>query len=76
MELNPNLKTAEKKSNFAQSKEKSYTIIFKDNRSYDLHIGKSLFKFGPKESKDVPEWVINHKDFENASKYFVIKENN
>ena len=72
----PEIKTAEKKGVYKQSAEKSFTLIFKDNRSYDLHLGKTVISFSPKGSQIVPEWVVKHKDFENASKYFVIKENN
>ena len=56
------------------SVSKRYVLTFKQNRSFDLHLGKKMISFGPKESIEVDESVVEHKDFAQSSKYFVIKE--
>lgn len=52
------------------------SLRFTQNRSFDLHIGRKIYRFKPyEERKDVPISVLNHKDFESVKKYFTIKEN-
>ena len=53
------------------------TLTFKENRSYELHIGRSIYRFKGRESKRVPSSILAHKDFtERVSKKFVIREVN
>jgi len=53
---------------------KSVELIFTGNRTFELHIGKQILRFSPRESKIVLKSIIEHIDFENVSKYFVVKE--
>lgn len=55
-------------------KETSVVIMFRQNRKFDLHIGREMITFRGRESKKVPKTWINHKDFEVVKKYFIIKE--
>ena len=49
------------------------TIIFKQNRKFDLKIGREYYTFLGREAKKVPKSVITHPDFIQQEKYFVIK---
>jgi len=55
---------------------KTYILRLKHNCSHELHLaGKVAYRFEPNEIKEVPESVINHKDFtKEESKNYVIKE--
>lgn len=57
-----------------QQASDKYTLRFKENRTYFLHVGREVIPFAPFEEKTVPLSVIAHKDFENARKNFVIKD--
>lgn len=53
------------------------TLVFKQNRTKELHVGKVVYRFeGPGSKVDVPKSVIAHPDFEGQRKYFTIKEVN
>jgi len=64
----------------ASPKEKTYvqsaevTLIFKQNRKFHLHIGNTTLAFNGGERVRVPRWVIEHPDFEDQKKYFLVKE--
>jgi hypothetical protein len=58
-----------------KSKKDEVTIMFKQNRSFELHVGRQMIKFSPRETKPVSRSVIEHKDFEVVKDYFLIKEN-
>lgn len=53
--------------------KKTVSLIFRENRKFDLHIGRELMTFGPRERKEVPESWIKHPDFSNVAKYFVVR---
>lgn len=59
---------------FEQSREVDYRLVFKHNRSYELHVWQSVFRFEPMGSLVVPEWVINHPDFKQQADKFIVKE--
>ena len=51
------------------------SVTFKENRSFELHIGNSITRFEGRETKILSKKVTEHKDFTDAmSKKFVIKE--
>lgn len=62
------VKTPEKKQT------KKVKIKFKQNRSFDLHVGRKVLHFGPNETKEVDGEIIAHADFKQVANYFVIKE--
>lgn len=45
------------------SSQGQVTLIFRQRRRYELHIGRVVYVFGPNEAKSVPASVINHPDF-------------
>lgn len=49
-------------------------IMFRQNRKFDLHIGRNVITFLGRETKEIPNSWLLHKDFQNVKKYFVIKE--
>jgi hypothetical protein len=65
------------------AKPRTYTLIFKHNRSCELHVGRELIRFEPNEVKRAkPDGApftddfLNDPDFTAAmKKRFVIKEN-
>lgn len=58
-----------------QKVEKTHSVVitFKENRSYDLHIGRKIITFGPRESKTVPVTYLKHRDFLQQRSKFNIK---
>lgn len=66
----------ENEANFKQSagKEKMYRVTFRENRTFELHLRKDTYRFGPKEHKFVGEDFINHPDFIQQKKYFTVEE--
>jgi hypothetical protein len=50
------------------------TLVFRQNRTYELHIGKEVYTFSGQEHKLVQRSVIDHPDFQNVRKYFEVKE--
>lgn len=56
------------------SSEEFVTLLSKVNGTYELHIGKIIYRFEPRqERKDIPVSVLTHKDFQNVSKYIEVK---
>jgi hypothetical protein len=53
--------------------EKKVNIMFRENRKFDLHIGRNMITFLGRESKPVPVSWLKHKDWFNVSKYFIVK---
>ena len=58
----------------AEEKTDEISLTYRKNRSYELHLGKEVIKFLPKETKILSREILDHKDFEQAAKNFVIKE--
>lgn len=56
----------------ASQKEQMVTLLFKQNRSYELRIGQNFYCFGPSEKVQVPADVIKHPDFESQKIFFEI----
>lgn len=53
---------------------KMATVTFKENRKYDLHIGRKVVVFKARETKDIPAAYLLHPDWKQASKLFLIKK--
>ena len=56
--------------------DKIFILRHRNNCSHELHLsGKVVLVFSPNEIKEVPESIINHKDFtKEESKNYVIRE--
>lgn len=52
---------------------KTVTITFRENRSFDLHIGREIFTFGPRETKPFPVEYLKHRDFIQQKSKFIVK---
>jgi hypothetical protein len=52
---------------------RTITITFRYNRSFDLHIGKKITIFGPRESKPIPVRWLKHRDFLQQKSKFIVK---
>lgn len=48
-------------------------IVFKENRTFELHVGGSVIVFSPNGRQKVPQSIIDHKDFKSVAHYFVIR---
>jgi hypothetical protein len=59
---------------FMQS-EKKTKLTFKENRAFELHVNRKIFKFEGRESKIFDSNLLNHKDFtDKIKKKFIIQE--
>jgi len=56
------------------TKAEKVRLLFKENRSYTLHINRELYQFTPNSSMIVSVDVIKHPDFLTKKKRFVILE--
>jgi len=60
----------------SKSQEKPVSMVkvmFRENRKFDLHIGRQMITFKGRETKEIPVPWVQHKDFESVKKYFVVK---
>jgi hypothetical protein len=48
-------------------------VTFKQNRSFELKIGRSMYFFEPYGTLEIPEDELRHRDFIQQSSYFNIK---
>ena len=71
----------EKAKEVSQPKEVLYNVIFRDNRSFELTVGREFLRFEPhvtnpvvpeKYKNGVPESIISHPDFKIKKDYFNI----
>jgi hypothetical protein len=54
---------------------KDYTVTFRQNRTFELKLGRNEYRFTGRESKNMSKEQVDHPDFtEELKKYFVIKE--
>lgn len=47
-------------------------VTFRGNRKYDLHIGREMVTFLSRETKEIPKKWLNHPDWIQAKKLFVV----
>ncbi len=52
---------------------KTVTITFRENRSFELHVGRQIKKFGPRESRPIPITWLKHRDFIQQKSKFIVK---
>ena len=53
--------------------KQTVSVMFRQNRKFDLHIGRNMVVFKGRETKEIPREWINHIDWVNVAKYFTIK---
>ena len=61
-------------TNFDSEKEKMYSVTFRHNRSFELHIRKNIMRFTANETKILPDSIINNPAFQQQKNNFSIKE--
>lgn len=66
--------SSKEKEKIVEKDSENVTLIFKGNRTFELHIGRAMYRFEGRVSKQVPRSVLSHPDFANVKKYFVIGE--
>jgi hypothetical protein len=64
---------ASEEKKYSQTR-KRYMIMFKENRSFELYVGRGYYRFGPYEQLEVDEDFINHPDFIQQQKSFAVRE--
>lgn len=52
---------------------KMVTVTFRDNRKFDLHIGREMVTFKGRETKSIPSAYLTHKDWVQVKHLFVVK---
>ena len=52
---------------------KKVSIMFRENRKFDLHVGRDMITFMGRESKKVPASWLKHPDFLQQKIHFVVK---
>ena len=55
-------------------KEELKIITFKENRKFDLHIGREVIVFKARESKPVPKRFLSHPDWFQVEKLFIVEK--
>jgi hypothetical protein len=64
--------TAAIEPNFTASAPTEYTVIFKENRPFELVINRKMYRWEPYESKTLASSEVNSDDFQSAKQYFTI----
>ena len=65
-------KIEKKEEKFTQTKDR-VKITFRQNRTFNLHLGRDVIIFSGRETKEIDRSLLSHKDFTDAIKeYFVI----
>ena len=54
-------------------KNEQIEVTYRYNRKYDLHIGRYMETFKARETKKIPKKWLEHRDWKNVAKNFVIK---
>ena len=56
-----------------KASEKKGTIMFKQMRKYDLHVGRNMITFRGREEKKIPASWLKHEDFLHVKNLFIIR---
>lgn len=49
------------------------TVVFRQNRKFDLHVGREMVVFEGRVAKQIPVEWLQSPDFQQVAKYFVVK---
>lgn len=55
-------------------KDRRFVLRFQQNRSFELHVGSTVYAFAPNGSQEVPAWVVEHPDFAQVAGLFGVSE--
>jgi hypothetical protein len=53
---------------------KTYKVIFRQNRPFELYIGRNMYRFEPYGEKVLGEEEVKHPDFISHRNYFTVIE--
>jgi hypothetical protein len=53
--------------------KQTVTVVFKQDRKFDLHVGRETMVFLGREAREIPREWLDHRDFRQVQKYFVVK---
>lgn len=56
-----------------QASKQTVGVTFKDNRKFDLHVGREMVTFYGRETKQIPKAWLDHPGFRQVQKYFIVK---
>jgi hypothetical protein len=63
------------KFNYDETPSEMVTLVFKEYRKFELHIGNEVYHFSGNEPVKVPRSVLAHPDFhDDVKQLFVVKE--
>jgi hypothetical protein len=65
--------TGERKTIKHQATKESVSLVFMQNRKFDLHVGREVVVFNGREQKPIPREWLDHPDFLQVRNYFVVK---
>ena len=51
-----------------------YNVLFTQNRTFELHVGGTIYIFPPHGVKRLPASVVEHPDFRQVAAYFAVTE--
>lgn len=54
-------------------KQKTVMVMFRENRKFDLHVGREVVTFRGRENKEIPVAWLKHPDFLQQAKKFIVK---
>ena len=54
-------------------KANTVMVMFRENRKFDLHVGRDVVVFRGRECKEIPKKWLTHPDFKQQSKKFIVK---
>ena len=55
------------------SNKQTVMVMFRENRKFDLHVGRDVVIFRGRELKPIPKSWLTHPDFKQQSKKFIVK---
>lgn len=59
---------------YRQSAEKKFRVRFNENRSFELHLGRSVIIFAPYGEQELNEDQMKALDLDNVRRLFTVKE--
>lgn len=54
-------------------KQETVNVMFRENRKFDLHVGRDMITFRGRESKPIPKSWLKHSDFIQVKRLFIVK---
>jgi len=57
-----------------RTKERTFRVMFTQNRTFELHVGGAIITFLPNGVQVLPASVVDHPDFKQVAGYFAVTE--